>query len=145
MVWYQDLASCDWRCSAISYCAESGMIIWICGVSLKDHIPSTSLLLCLGLISINDMLCWNRLRFHGYLICMDDDAWPKKTTICYVGSRQPKIWSCKMLCDVICVDMKLSNLGNEDANKRAVWNRALKSKKLIQHAGILLAHVDSRC
>ena len=36
--------------------AESGMIRWFCGVSLKDHIPTTSLLLRLGLNAINDML-----------------------------------------------------------------------------------------
>ena len=47
--------------------ADSGMIRWICGVSLKDGIPVTDLLLCLGLSFINDMLHWNQLRFHGHL------------------------------------------------------------------------------
>ena len=37
--------------------ADSGMIKLICGVSLKDRIPATDLLLCLCLSSINDMLC----------------------------------------------------------------------------------------
>ena len=44
---------------------------------------------------------------------------------------------------MICVDMKLLNLSNEYTNNRAVWSNAIKSKKLIQHAGILPTHVDS--
>ena len=47
--------------------ADSGMIRWICGVSLKGRIPTTDLLLHLGLSSINEMLRWNQLRFHGHL------------------------------------------------------------------------------
>ena len=38
--------------------ADSGMIRWICGVSLKDCISRTDLQLCLGLSSIRDMLRW---------------------------------------------------------------------------------------
>ena len=36
--------------------ADSGMIKWIHGVSLKDLIPTIDLLLCLGLSFINDIL-----------------------------------------------------------------------------------------
>ena len=123
--------------------ADSGMIRWICGVSLKDRIPKTDLLLRLGLNSINDMLRWNRLRFHGHLIRMDDDAWPKKTTMHYVDGRRPRGRPRKRLCDVVRADMKSLNLINEDANNRAVWRRAIKPKTLIQHADVLPAHVDS--
>ena len=52
---------------------DSGMIRWICDVSLKDCIPRTDLPLSLRLNSINDMMRWNRLRFHGHLIHMDDN------------------------------------------------------------------------
>ena len=123
--------------------ADSGTIRWIGGVSLKDHIPTTDFLLCFGLNSINGMLHWNQLRFHGHLICMDDDAWPEKTTMHYVDGRQPRGQPCKRFCDKICVDMNLLNLSNEDANNRAVWTRAIMLKKSIQHAGTLPAHVHS--
>ena len=119
------------------------MIRWICGVSLTDLITTTNLLLHLGLNSINDMLHWNRLRFHGHLIGTDDDTWPKKATMHYVGGRQPRGRPHKRLFDVIRADMKSLNLSNEDTNNRAVWRRAIKPKTLIQHAGILPAHVDS--
>ena len=72
-----------------SVTADTGMIISICGVSLKDCIPTTDFLLRLGLNSIKDMLRWNRLRFHGHLIPMNN-AWLKKTTMHYVDGRQPK-------------------------------------------------------
>ena len=57
------------------------MVSRICGVSLKDRIPANNLQLRFGINSINDMLHWNRLRFHGHLLRMDDDAWPKKATM----------------------------------------------------------------
>ena len=63
-----------------SVCADSGMIRWICGVSLKDRIQWTDFLFCLGLSSIKVML-----RFHGHLIQMDDNAWPKKATKAIFG------------------------------------------------------------
>ena len=123
--------------------ADNGMIRWICGVPLKDCIPTTDLLLHLGLSSINGMPRWNQLRPHGDLLCMDDDAWHKKATMYYVDGRQPRVQPCKRGYDVIRVDMKLLNLSNEDTYSRAVWSRAIKPKKLIQCAGILPTHVDS--
>ena len=70
------------------------------------------------------------MRFHGHLLRIDDDAWPKKATMHYVDGRQPKGQPRKRLCDVICVDMKSLNLSNEDPNKRTVWSRAIKRKKI---------------
>ena len=110
--------------------ADNGMIRWICSVPLKDYIPTTDLLLHLGLSSINGMPCWNQLRSHGHLLCMDDDAWHKKATMYYVDGRQPRGQPHKRVYDVILVDMKLLNLSNEDTYSRAVWSRAIKPKKV---------------
>ena len=96
----------------------------------RSH-STTDLLLRFGLSSINDMLRWNWLRFHGHLIHMDDYAWPTKATMHYVDSCQPRDQPRKRLCDVICVDMRSSNQSNEDVNNRAVWSRAIKLKNLI--------------
>ena len=119
------------------------MIRRICGVSLKDRIPTTDLLLRLGLNFINDMLRWNRIRFHGHLIRMGNGAWSKKATMYYEGGRQPRSRPRKRLYVVILADIKSLNLSNEDSNNRAVWRKAIKPKKLIQHAGVLPTHVDS--
>ena len=107
--------------------ADSGMIRWICGVSLKDCIPMTNLSLCFGLNSINGMLRWNPLRFQRHLI-HTDDAWPKKATMHYTDGRQPRGRPRKRLCDVIHADMTSLHLSNEDANSRAVWRRVIRQK-----------------
>ena len=83
------------------------------------------------------------MSFHGHLIPMDDDAWPKKATMHYIDGRQPRGRPCKRLCDVIRADMKSLNLNNEGANNRAIWRKTIKPKKLIQRAGVLPAQVDS--
>ena len=44
---------------------------------------------------------------------------------------------------MVRLEMKLLNLSNDDANNRAAWSRAIKPKKLIQHAGVLPAYMDS--
>ena len=74
---------------------------------------------------------------------MNDDAWPKKATMHYADSRQPRDRPRKRNCDVIRADMKSLNLNNEDANNGAVWRKATKPKKSIQHTGVLPAHADS--
>ena len=122
--------------------ADNGMIRWICGVSLKDHIPTTDLLIRLGISSIKDVMRYNRLSYYGHLVPMDDDAWPKMVKFHNVDGRQPRGRPRKRLNDVINEDMKILKLSNADANNRAEWRRAIKPKKKIQHDGVLPAHVD---
>ena len=85
-----------------SITADSGMIRWICDVSLNNYIPVTNLL-CLGLSSINEMRHWNRLRFQGRFLHMDDNAWPKKAIKHYDDGKQPRSQPRKWLCDVLSV------------------------------------------
>ena len=122
--------------------ADNGMTRWICGVSLKDQIPSADLLSRLGLDSIKDVLRWNRLRYHGHLLRMDDDVWPKMATMFHVEGSQPKGRPRKRLTDVLKADMRALNLSNEDANNRGKWRKAVKPVPKIQHVGVLPAHVD---
>ena len=131
--------------------ADSGMIRWICGVSLKDHVSSADLLLRLGLNSIKDVLRWNRLRYHGHLVRMEDDVWPKKVSSYGINGKQPRGRPCKRLCDVVAADMKTLKLCDDDALERAAWRRLIKpgvekekvKKKKIQHnIGVLPTYVD---
>ena len=78
--------------------ADSGMIRWICGVSLKDRIPTTDLLLHLGLSSINEMLRWNRQRFMD--TCY---VWMMIYGLKRLPYRQLRGRPRKSLCDVECV------------------------------------------
>lgn len=61
----------------------------------------------------------------------------------YIDGREPRGCPHKRLCDMIRADFKSLNLCNENANNREVWRRAIKLKKLIQHAGFPPTHVDS--
>ena len=74
---------------------------------------------------------------------MDEIAWPKKATMHYEDGREPRGRPRKRLCDAIYADTKSLNLSNVDPNNRAVWRRAIKPKKSVQHAGVLRTHVDS--
>ena len=98
--------------------AESGMIRWICGVSWKNHIPVTDLLLGPCFSSINELelteVPWALVTYRWW--CMST-----KATMHYIDGRQPRGLPRK-------------------------WSRGIKTKKFIQHAGVLLpAHVDSEC
>ena len=116
--------------------ADSGMVRWIFGVSLEDRIND------------NQFYQWHATleptEVPWTLDIYDDNALPKKTaTMHNVDGRQPKGQPSKRLCGVIHVDMKLLNLNNEDTNNRAAWSRAIKPKKLKQHADALPIHLDS--
>ena len=71
--------------------ADSGMIRWICHVSLKDlRSPDFSngrSPFGLGVSPIKDILRWIWLRFYGHFVHMEDNAWPKKATMRYVDGR----------------------------------------------------------
>ena len=96
--------------------ADSGMIRRICGMSLKDRISMAGLLLRLPVSYINEMLRWNRLRFHWHLLRMDDNARPRKANMYYVDDRKPRGRLPKRLCDVICADMKSLNPSNQGSS-----------------------------
>ena len=74
------------------------------------------LLLRLPVSYINEMLRWNRLRFHWHLLRMDDNARPRKANMYYVDDRKPRGRPPKRLCDVICADMKSLNPSNQGSS-----------------------------
>jgi len=56
--------------------AEMRMVRWMCGVKLKDRLPSKELRERLGVDDIALILQQNRL--HWYVLRKDDDDWVKK-------------------------------------------------------------------
>jgi len=54
--------------------AEMRMVRWMCGVELKDRLPSKEL----GIDDIALVLQQNRLRWYGHVLRKDDDDWVKK-------------------------------------------------------------------
>ena len=54
--------------------AEMRVVRWMCGVELKDRLPSKEL----GIDDIALVLQQNRLRWYGHVLRKDDDDWVKK-------------------------------------------------------------------
>ena len=57
---------------------EIRMVRWLCGVSLRDRVPSAELRERMGIESVSDAVKWNRLRWLGHVLQKDDDDWVKK-------------------------------------------------------------------
>jgi hypothetical protein len=56
------------------------MIRWMCGVSLRDRVPSEELRAWVGVETIRDVCRKNRLRWFGHLERKGDDDWVKRCT-----------------------------------------------------------------
>ena len=54
------------------------MVRWMCGVRLKDRLPSKELRERLGVDDIALILQQNRLRWYGHVLRKDNDDWVKK-------------------------------------------------------------------
>jgi len=55
--------------------AEMRMVRWMCGVKLKDRLPSKELRERLGIDGIALVLQQKRLRWYGHVLRKDDDDW----------------------------------------------------------------------
>ena len=58
--------------------AEMRMVRWMCGVKLKERLPSKELRERLGVDDIALILQQNRLRWYGHVLRKDDDDCVKK-------------------------------------------------------------------
>ena len=58
--------------------AEMRMVRCMCGIKLKDRLPSKELRERLGVDDIALVLQQNRLRWYGHVLRKEDDDWVKK-------------------------------------------------------------------
>jgi len=58
--------------------AEMRMVRWLCGVKLKEKLPSKELRERLGIDDIALVLQQNRLRWYGHVLQIEDDDCVKK-------------------------------------------------------------------
>ena len=54
------------------------MVRWMCGVKLKDRLPSKELKETLGIDDIALVLQQNRLRWYRHVLRKEDNDWVKK-------------------------------------------------------------------
>ena len=70
--------------------AEMRMVRWMCGVKLKDRLPSKELRGRLGIDDIALVLQQNRLQWYGHVLRKEDDCWMQKCMEYGVEGPRPR-------------------------------------------------------
>jgi len=96
------------------------MVRWMCGVKLKDTIPSTGLRDRLGIEDIISVIQQNRLRWYGHVMRKEDNDWVKKCMEYEVDGvrsrgRPKKTWK------TVQKDCHTRKLNSKDAMDRGRW------------------------
>ena len=102
------------------------MVRWMCGVKLKDRLPSKELRERLGVDDIALVLQQNRLRRYGYVLRKDDDDWVKKCMEHEVEGSRPRGRPKKTSREVVREDCQARKLNKEDAMDRCKWRKVIK-------------------
>jgi len=97
----------------------------MCGVKLKDRLPSKELRERLGVDDIALLLQRNRLRWYGHVLRKDDDYWVKTCMEYEVEGSRPrgrpkKTWK---------EDCQARKLNREDAMDRCKWRNVIKEAR----------------
>ena len=112
---------------------EMRMVRWMCGVSLKDRVPSVELRERMGIELVSDVIKRNQL---GHVLQKDDGDWVKRSMSLEVegtrGRGRPRMtWS-----QVVERDMRECGLKREDATEREKWRKLLWRTACIKNACI---------
>jgi len=74
------------------------MVRCICGVKVKDRLPSKELRERLGIDDIALVLQQNRQRWYGHVLRKQDDDWVKKCMEYEVEGPKAVKWLCVCVC-----------------------------------------------
>ena len=112
------------------YVTDNGMVHWICGVQLEQHIRTQELRKKLGITSVTEENKWRRFRYFGHLQRMDKNVWPRRVNDYVVPRILPR--GCPQLCwsDIITKDLKDLKIRKELADEGVEWRRAIMPKKI---------------
>jgi len=105
--------------------ADMRMVRWMCGVKLKDRLPSKELRERLGIDDIALGLQQNRLRWYGHVLRNDDD-WVKKCMEYEVEGSRPRRRPKLTWKEVVREDCQARKLNKEDAVDRCKWRKVIK-------------------
>ena len=108
---------------------DRAMVRWICGVRLRDEIPTVDLLAKLGLEEISSALRTRRLRWHGH-VARSSGSIHEVTEVMVPGSRgrgRPrKTWR-----ECVKRDIRECGLTDTDPLDRAVWRAGVNANRLL--------------
>ena len=104
--------------------SDRSMVRWICGVKLEDRVSSVSLLSKLGIVDLETLLRYNRLRWYGH-VSRSDDMINGVTELVVKGQcprgRPKKTWR-----DFVNDDCKYWKL-TSDTGDRESWRSELRA------------------
>jgi len=101
----------------------------MCGVKLKNRLPSKELTERLGVDDIALVFQQNRLRWYGYVLRKDDDDWVKKWMEYEVEGSRPRGGPKKTWKEVVREDCQACKLNKEDAMDRCTWRKVIKEAR----------------
>jgi len=99
------------------------MVGWMCGIKLKDRLPSKELRERLGIDDIALILQQNRLRWYGHVLRKQDD-WVKKCMEYEVEGPRPRGRPKRSWREVVKKDCQAHKL--EDAMDHSKWRKLTK-------------------
>ena len=105
------------------------MVRWMCGVKLKDRLPSKELRERLGVDDIALVLQQNRLRWYGHVLQKDEDDWVKKCMEYDVEGSRPRGRPKKTWKEVVHEDCHARKLNKEDAMDCCKWRKVIKEER----------------
>jgi len=114
-----------WKENAALQRAELRMVRWMCGVQLKDRLPSKELRERLGIDDIALVLQQNRLRWYGHVLRKEDDDWVKKCMQYEVEGPRPRGRPKRTWREVAREDCQARKLNKEDATDRCKWRKMI--------------------
>ena len=96
------------------------MVRWMCGVKLKDRLPSNELR-APRIVSYQ-----NRLRWYGHVLRKDYGDWVKKYMEYEVQGSKPRGRPKRTWKEVLREDCQAGKLNKEDAMDRCKWRKVIK-------------------
>ena len=101
----------------------------MCGVKLKDRLPSKELRERLGVDDIALVLQQNRLRWYGHVLRKEYDDWVKKCMEHEVEGPRPRGRPKKTWKEVVREDCQARKLNKEDVMDRCKWRKMIKEAR----------------
>jgi len=106
--------------------AEMRKVRWMCGIKLKDRVPSKELRERLGLDDIILVLQENNLRWYGHVLQKEENYWVKKYMEYEVKAPDQEVDQ-RGLRERLCQkDCQARKLIREDAVDHGRWRKVTK-------------------
>ena len=109
--------------------AEMQMIIWMCGVSMRDRRTSEELRRMVGVEPITTVIRSGRLRWYGQVMRKSDEDWMKKCMEFIVEGRKPVGRPRRTWLESVEADMAELEIDEEDVHDRKKWRRNVMKRK----------------